>query len=102
MARSLGVKTSENIVQVFASGGSTGKVVGMLDPVRLVEAGQRVMQSLDETSEELFRRDHRSHPEDEPVPPPSAPASSAWPKPSTCPVVATGARARRRTTTGPW
>lgn len=32
------------------------------------EAGQRVMQTLDETSEELFCRDHRDHPEDEPVP----------------------------------
>ena len=32
------------------------------------EAGQRVMQTLDETSEELFRRDHRDHPEDEAVP----------------------------------
>ena len=32
------------------------------------EAGQRVIQTLGEKSEELFRRDHRDHPEAEPVP----------------------------------
>ncbi len=32
------------------------------------EAGQRITDALGEVSEELFRRDHRDHPEDQPVP----------------------------------
>ncbi len=32
------------------------------------EAGQRIRTALDEVSQELFRRDHRDHPEGEPVP----------------------------------